>query len=208
MVHRDDDERLIQALLAQDRNAWCRFVERFQGLVYARVARTAAECNYQLDRNDLEDICAEVFACLVANDFSSLRRFEGRSSLATWLTVVARRVCLRCLQRKRTRAEAQQTLDEALSWSTETGDDALTALVAAEDAHRLYAMLDQLSSADQSVIRLFYLDNLSYAEIGKRLSISINTVGPKLQRAQKRLRALMELDGSVCESRQHEPGSK
>jgi len=208
LVHQDDDQRLIQALVAQDHNAWSRFVERFQGLIYARIARTAAEYNYQLDRADLEDTCAEVFACLVANDFSSLRRFEGRSSLATWLTVVARRVCVRCLQRNRAQTQAQQTFDDNVSWAEEPDGDALTALVEAEDAHRLYAMLDRLSGADQLVLQMFYLDNHSYAEISKRLSISINTVGPKLQRAQKRLRALMDLDSSACGSRQHEPGSE
>ena len=195
---------MIQALVARDRNAWCRFVERFQGLVYARVARTAVEYNYRLDRADLEDICAEVFACLITNDFSSLRRFQGRSSLATWLTVVARRVCVRYLQRNRTQTQVQEAFDDTAGQAPR---DALAALVEAEDTRRLYATLDRLSATDQSVLRMFYLDDLSYAEISKRLSISINTVGPKLQRAQKRLRLLMDLDSSACGSRNHEPDS-
>ena len=197
MVHREDDRRLIQGLLARDRAAWCLFVERFQGLIYARVARTALEFGYNLDRADLEDICAEVFAGLVARDFSSLRRFEGRSSLATWLAVVARRVSVRCLHKHRTRGQESIQHHDQPAADRQAPGDALTALVEAEDTYRLYAMLEQLSDADQLVLRMFYLDGLSYQEISKRLGISINTVGPKLQRAQQRLRQRMALDSSA-----------
>ncbi len=198
LVHHDEEQRLLAALIARDRVAWSEFVQRFQGLVYARVARTALEFNRQLDRSAVEDICAEIFAALVENDFASLRRFEGRSSLATWLAVIARRSCLKWMQRGSQRQEsANQRLDD-LQPTDITGkgsEDILAALIQTEDGVRLRTMLNRLNDGDRSVLRMFFLDGLSYDEISQNLGISINSVGPKLHRAQARLRKLMEADG-------------
>jgi len=198
LVQHDEERRLIAALVARDRNAWSEFLERFQGLVYARVARTALEFNRHLDRSAIEDIRAEIFAALVENDFASLRRFEGRSSLATWLAIIARRSCLRWMQKKNQRQEqANQRIDNLPQEDIAAGgaENILAALIQTEDGLRLRIMLGRLNDGDQSVLQMFFMDGLSYAQISRDLGISINSVGPKLQRAQKRLRQLMETDG-------------
>ncbi len=198
MVHHDEERRLIAALVARDRNAWSEFVERFQGLVYARVARTALEFNGRLDRSAIEDIRAEIFTALIENDFASLRRFEGRSSLATWLAIIARRTCLKWLHKSSQRQEqANQRIDDLPQENITAGGsaDILAALIQAEDGRQLRTMLNRLNDGDRSVLRMFFMDGLSYAQISRDLGISINSVGPKLQRAQQRLRRLMESDG-------------
>jgi len=198
---RHEERLLIQQLVRRDRDAWRRFVHAYQGLIYSRVTRTAQECNRVLERADAEDICAEVFACLVANDYASLRRFEGRSSLSTWLSVIARRTALRCLIKPRLDvatggSDSQPTPREP----SMTQDGALAQLIQAEDVARLNKMLQRLNPPDQQVLRMFYVEHLAYAEIGKRMGISINTVGPKLHRAQQRLKRLMEERGSTSRS--------
>jgi len=198
LVHHDEERRLIAALVARDRNAWSEFVERFQGLVYARVARTALEFNGRLDRSAIEDIRAEIFTALIENDFASLRRFEGRSSLATWLAIIARRTCLKWLHKSSQRQEqANQRIDDLPQENITAGGsaDILAALIQAEDGRQLRTMLNRLNDGDRSVLRMFFMDGLSYAQISRDLGISINSVGPKLQRAQQRLRRLMESDG-------------
>ena len=205
LVQHDDERRLIAALVARDRKAWSEFVERFQGLVYARVARTALEFNASLDRSAIEDIRAEIFAALIENDFASLKRFEGRSSLATWLAIIARRNCIRWMyKRNRRQEQANQRIDEVLQENVTGGGsaDILAALIQTEDGLQLQAMLNRLNDGDRSVLRMFFMDGLSYAQIGRDLGISINSVGPKLQRAQKRLRRLMDNDGQSTANHQ------
>lgn len=164
------------------------------------VASTAQECNRALGRADAEDICAEVFACLVANDYASLRRFEGRSSLSTWLSVIARRIALRCMIKPRLDVAAGDSDGQPSPPEPSTAQDsALAQLIRAEDAARLNKMLQRLNPPDQQVLRMFYVEHLAYAEISKRMGISINTVGPKLHRAQQRLK-LMEERGSKSRS--------
>lgn len=190
----------IEALVEGDSDTWCRFVTRYQGLVCARIASAARECGFHLSPQDLEDLCAEVFVRLIENDFASLRQFEGRSSLGTWLAVVARRVFLRHMSRKRIVVAAGAVDGEPqVVEPLQQAPSQLSELIRSEDAAQLHQMLQQLREGDQRILRMYHMERLSYLEISKRLSITINAVGPKLHRAQQRLRQL--LDGTACHDR-------
>ena len=71
------------------------FVDRFLGLVVHVVNHTARAKSIRLSAADRDDLCGEVFLAIVKNDFALLRNFRGKSSLATYLTVVARRIVVR-----------------------------------------------------------------------------------------------------------------
>jgi len=49
---------------------------------------------YRLDRDDVEDLAATVKLALVENDYAILRKYQGRSSLSTYLSSVCRRLML------------------------------------------------------------------------------------------------------------------
>ena len=51
----------------------------------------------------------------------------------------------------------------------------------------------QLKQTDRLALVMYFDQKLSYAEIGRALGITENAVGPKLHRAQKRLRKLMKV---------------
>lgn len=199
--NRADDATCIEALVEGDSDAWCRFVTRYQGLVCSRVAAAARECGFHLGPQDLEDLCAEVFVRLIENDFASLRQFEGRSSLGTWLAVVARRVFLRHMSRKRIVVVAGEVEgdDPQVFEPLQQTPSQLSELIRSEDAAQLHEMLQHLREGDQRILRMYHLERLSYHEISSRLSITLNAVGPKLHRAQQRLRQLLE--GSECHDR-------
>jgi RNA polymerase sigma factor (sigma-70 family) len=59
----------------------------------ARLVRSVAR-RHRLSVDEAEDLRSQVHLKLVEDDFSVLRRFEGRSTLATYLTRVIWRVCL------------------------------------------------------------------------------------------------------------------
>ena len=92
------DRHLHQLCLDRAQRAWQDFSDRFLGIV-VHVANHAADSRgITLDQATRDDLVAEVFLTLVANDFSVLRRFRRNCSLATYLTVVARRVIVRRLR--------------------------------------------------------------------------------------------------------------
>ncbi len=187
-----DDLKLVRQLLARQKNAWREFVQRFQDLVYARVHQTLERSRTQYDRSDIEDIFAEVFSSLLANDFRSLRNFRGESSLATWLAVVAQRVCIRQAQklgRERTNIADSRPLSDLVVHAGQS--EGLHDLIQKEDVKRLKSKLGKLEKNDQKILTLYFFEELGYGEISQRMGISINSVGPKLQRARERLRKLM-----------------
>ena len=67
------------------------------GLVVHVINHTAQCRSINLTAADREDLAAEVFVAIVDNDMAALRHFRGKSSLATYLTVIARRVVVRKL---------------------------------------------------------------------------------------------------------------
>ena len=89
------DRRLLQRCLNRQPHAWEDFVDRFLGLVVHVIRHTARSRSIRLGEQDEEDLAAEFFLAVISNDFGILRRFRGQSSLATYLTVVARRVVVR-----------------------------------------------------------------------------------------------------------------
>src|SRR3954470_16691620 len=98
------DRDLMRRCLSKQAGAWNDFVDRFLGLVYHVVQHTAHLRSFPLRPEDTEDVAAQVLLQIVDNDYHALRHFRGRSSLAAYLTVIARRVCVQELAR---RAQAQ-----------------------------------------------------------------------------------------------------
>ena len=83
---------------------WEGFVDRFFGLVIHVVNHTAQARSVRLTPEDRDDLCAEIFLEVIRRDFALLRNFRGQSSLATYLTVVARRIVVKELLSQRSAA--------------------------------------------------------------------------------------------------------
>src|SRR3954462_14218501 len=86
------DRSLLDRCLNRQPRAWEDFVDRFLGLVVHVINHTAQGLSITVSGHDLEDLASEVMMAILADDHAVLRRFRGQSSLATYLTVIARRV--------------------------------------------------------------------------------------------------------------------
>lgn len=187
-----EDLSLVRRLVAGDGSAWRVLVSGYQRLVLARVLATARESNQALNSADAEDLCADVFSQLVRDEFAALKRFEGRSSLATWLCVVTRRIVLRRLvaaRREPARPTAQVPMLEALP--SPASEEPLSVMIGDEDRRLLTVEIAKLSGRYQELARLFYIEGRSYREISQQLGISMNSIGPTLQRIHEKLRGAM-----------------
>ena len=94
------DRTLLRRCLNKEPGSWNDFVDRFLSLIYHVIGYTAHLRSVRLAPEDLEDIAAEVLLKIVANNFKVLREFRGNASLATYLSVVARRICVQELVRR------------------------------------------------------------------------------------------------------------
>jgi RNA polymerase sigma-70 factor (ECF subfamily) len=91
------DRNLLERCLARKQGAWEGFVDRFMGLVIHVINHTSHCRSVLLSTSDRDDLVAEVMLAIIDNDFAVLRQFRGKSSLATYLTVISRRVVVKKL---------------------------------------------------------------------------------------------------------------
>ncbi len=181
----DLDRQLLERCLERKPRAWEDFVDRFLGVVIHVIRHTARVRGIFLTKEDQDDLCAEVMLALIRDDFALLRRFRGQSSLATYLTVVARRIVVRRFLRRR-RTVSRQASDprpvEAAAPSKERPDRR------AELREEARWLLQQLRGAESQAVQMHHLEDKTYAEIGRSLGIPENSVGPMLSRARDKIR--------------------
>jgi RNA polymerase sigma-70 factor, ECF subfamily len=127
------------------------------------------------DRGSADDLTQETYA----RAFASLHRFEGRSSLRTWLLAIARRVCADAVRSRRRRR------------LTLVRDDAdLEALGRADGADRVgegAAVTDLLGRLDpdrREAFALTQLLGLSYAEAAEVAGCPVGTIRSRVARAR------------------------
>jgi RNA polymerase sigma-70 factor (ECF subfamily) len=177
------DQQLMQNCLARKPRAWEDFVDRFLGLVIHVIHHTAVSRSIAITEHDVEDLAAEVFVAILADDFAVLRRFRGQSSLATYLTVISRRIVIREILKRKITSSADDTAE--LDNVTDHEPSAEKRLENREEVQKL---LEELNGDEATVVRLFHLEGKSYHEISRQIGVPENSIGPTLHRARERLR--------------------
>jgi RNA polymerase sigma-70 factor (ECF subfamily) len=177
------DRALLQRCLNHQPGAWNDFVDRFLGLIYHVISHTAHLRSTPLRPEDTEDLAAEILLQIVSNDYAVLRQFKGNSSLATYLAVIARRICVHELTRRNAAQEVQRE-----GRSAAEPEEPPKAAIGLESLEEVEKILGKLPSRDREVVRLYYLEGRTYEEISTELNIPVNTIGPILSRARKKLR--------------------
>ena len=188
MPLREIDRQLIDRCLRKEPGAWNDFVDRYMGLIYHVIHHVSHARSAVLSAADIEDIAGEIFFEVVDDDYDVLRRFKGASSLPTYLTVVARRVCVKEVIKRQREAE----LGHAHAHRANMGDEGSTEAEAIATAEEVERMLENLPERDAEVVKLYHLKYLNYRQIGKQLGIPENSVGPILARARQQLRRTAE----------------
>jgi RNA polymerase sigma-70 factor (ECF subfamily) len=149
------------------------------------VQHTAQARSLQLLPQDRDDLCAEVFLNIVKDDFAILRHFRGKSSLATYLTVVARRIVVKKLLREETVSRLATVNAPAAAQQAATQSEPEARLSNQEEVQQL---LNSLEGNEADVVRMYHLEGKSYHEISSATGMPENSIGPMLSRARGKLR--------------------
>jgi RNA polymerase sigma-70 factor, ECF subfamily len=185
----DIDRNLLDRCIARKPRAWEDFVDRFMGLVLHVIDHTARSRGILVSPEDREDLCAQVFLEMIKNEFGVLRHFRRQSSLATYLTVVARRVAVNALVSRR--AAERVAMAQAHAQAQAVGSPALADDRFA-DRDEIERLLQELDASEADAVRMYHLEGKSYQEIGSAVGISENSVGPLLSRAREKMRRAAE----------------
>ena len=171
MALSDIDRNLLERCLARKPRAWEDFVDRFTGLVIHVVNHTARCRSLMLSSADREDLTADVLLAIIRDDFAVLRHFRGKSSLATYLTVVARRVVATPLGAAADAVAADGANEQRMT-----------------DREEVEQLMEHLDESEAAVVRMYHLEGKTYQEISRTTGMPTNSVGPMLTRARAKLR--------------------
>jgi RNA polymerase sigma-70 factor (ECF subfamily) len=132
-------------------------------------------CAHLSDRQVAEDLTQETFL----RALPALARFEGRSSLRTWLLSIARRVCADHLRTKQRRGLVLVGQDTDLGELVrDVPADEVGGTVAAQD------VLDRLEPERREAFVLTQLIGLPYAEAAEVVGCPIGTIRSRVARAR------------------------
>jgi len=181
----DKPEISLETLLAGNQAEFARFVDAYSGPIY-RLA-----VNMLTDPSDAEDVLQNTFL----KAFQHLKKFEGRSSLSTWLYRIAANEALMLIRKRRPEVNLVDTpLDDPedhdytpihlTDWCCLPEEE----LLSAESRAALDRAVQHLPETLRIVFILRDIQGLSIQETCQALNLSETAVKTRLLRARLRLR--------------------
>ena len=175
------DEVLIGRIANGDRLAMQVLYARYHVRVFRFVVRLVR------DEAMAEDLISEVFLDV----WRQAGRFEGRSTVSTWMLAIARFKALSVL-RRRLDGELDEETASAIEDPT---DDPGTALEKKDKSAMIRKCLLGLSAEHREIIDLVYYHEKSVGEVAEIVGIPENTVKTRMFYARKRLAELLKAAG-------------
>src|ERR1700727_774872 len=181
--HRNSEEAsLVRRVQARDEIAFSEIVERYQAKVFSIIYGILR------NHNDAEDIAQQVFSKV----YFSIRNFDFRSSLLTWIYKITVNECYDYLRKRRVRKlvyESDFSADESLRMeNSEPATDQAPAIddqLAKRDL--ILKLLSKISEEDRSLMLLKEVEGHSVEELSEMTGMNENTIKVKLFRARQKL---------------------
>jgi RNA polymerase sigma-70 factor, ECF subfamily len=199
----DPDLPLVPRLRAGDEAAFADLIDRY-GPSMVRVAQM-----YVRDRTTAEEVVQETWVAVL----DAIQRFEGRSTLKTWLfTILTNRAKTRAVRDRRTvplsalatgaegdepSVDPSRFVDAAAerfpnAWSAPPTPWPEDRLLSQETLDRISAAIEELPEGQREVIRLRDVEGWSAADVAAALQISDGNERVLLHRARSKVRAALE----------------
>lgn len=184
----DPDGELLERAKAGDAGALEEILRRHHSAIHAVCSRIV------IDRGGAEDATQEAMIAVARG----IRRFDGRSSLSTWIYRIATNASLDEVRRVRRRPRPGPEFDLATDGGNGAAGGASTpgpeGVVSLRD--ELSRALETLDPEIRATMALRHLADLEYAEIARILSIPVGTVRSRLARGREAMRQLLGENGT------------
>ncbi|HEY9019542.1 MAG: sigma-70 family RNA polymerase sigma factor [Paracoccaceae bacterium] len=178
MATAHDIEDLIARVALGDRAAFSKLYDNTSAKLFGVVLRVLN------DRASAEDA--------VQDAYMKIWRHAGRYSAngmspMTWMITIARNTAIDRLRQTR----ATVDLDHVAEHLTAPGPNPEQSAVAAGEARRIAACLDELEQDRGAAVRGAYLEGQSYADLAARFNVPLNTMRTWLRRSLQSLQECM-----------------
>ena len=168
------DEDLVVRFKSGQQSSLAALWDRYAHLLFG------VGMKYLKDAERAKDLVVEVFATLP----ELLGRHEVKS-FRPWIHAVTRNRCLMLLRKQ----DPETRVDEALLTAPEDPNE--DAALHEATLQRLEAAIGELKDAQQTCIRLFYLERNSYQQTAERTGYSVELVRSHIQNGRRNLRLIL-----------------
>ena len=182
------DEEIVVLYKEGSQEAFKGLINRYISPLYNFTARLS-------NPSDAPDIVAEIFIKVWKN----INRFDPKkASFRTWIFTIARNSAIDFLRKKKSLSFSDLEKygdEEENSFAENIPDEKIlpdTALLKLQDQEILNNALEKLSADEKEILVLHYQEEMTFEEIGRILSKSLNTVKSKHRRALIKLRKILE----------------
>jgi RNA polymerase sigma-70 factor, ECF subfamily len=176
-----DDRALIQRVAAGDDGALAELIDRHSPILTSLAGRILG------DPADAEEVVLEAFV----HAWNRADRYDpARSSVSTWLVLIARS---RAIDRLRSRRVTERTAEAARQENPAPHESPRAArnVFNGERRRRVAAALRELPTEQREVIELAYYGGLTQSEIAARTGTPLGTVKTRTLLAMNKLRAAL-----------------
>jgi RNA polymerase sigma-70 factor (ECF subfamily) len=181
---------LVRRAQSGEEAAFREIVERYQSKVFSIIHGIVRH------RNDVEDIAQQVFAKV----YLSLKNFDFRSSLITWIYKITVNECFDYLRKRKVRKlvyESDLSEDEVRRVENTEPNVGRTMPADSALAQRDYVskLLTRVSEEERMLLMMKEVEGYSVEELAAQTGMNENTIKVKLFRArQKLVKAAQRLD--------------
>ncbi len=186
-----DEVELVRGLAARDESALSAVLARHEGRIYQLALKITG------NPEDAEEVTQDTFLKLV----DSIEKFEGRSSLGTWLYKLGLNMAL--MRRRKVGRRQEQAWEDPLLAFDETGHHSApigrwrgsVLDIEREETKRVVReAIEELPEDYGSVLVLADMEGRSRQEIADMMDLSVPAVKSRLHRARLMLRAHLSGD--------------
>jgi RNA polymerase sigma factor (sigma-70 family) len=179
------DENLISMCIKGESHAWSALISRHKRLIYS------ISLKFGLDEDDRADVFQSV--CLILLDKLGTVRRKGK--LASWLSTVTRRECLRISRiSSGSRAKSIRVSNREDQQIGETRTSSFDQeVVDLEQAHLLRLGIESLPAKCRRLLHLLFYEKepKSYVRISRDLGIPVSSIGPTRRRCLEKLKEIL-----------------
>jgi RNA polymerase sigma-70 factor (ECF subfamily) len=169
--HYSDAELLASYRTNQDKRVIGELYTRYGHLVMGTCL------NYLKNKNDAEDSVMEIFMSL---DYK-IKKYEI-NYFKSWLFILTKNSCLMALRKKK--YITNQLNEEIVAQEDEIEEKEIKEI----KLNELETAIKELDPPQDEVIKLFYIQQLTYKEVSEQLNLTLNKVKSAIQNGKRNLK--------------------
>ena len=191
---RPEELVLVQRCIGGEKDAWRTLMEQYGALVAHAIRTTFIRVLKTAEPALVDDAVQAVWFSLCEDGCRRLRGFQSKAALSTWLTVLSARRGLDYIRSEMRKGSLKHVHldDENRDLVKELQAPESEEQFSLDEVFLLYEALERLPGEDKLILKMYYLDGLSYRSIAATLKVAPNTVSSYLLRARDKLKKCMK----------------